>query len=223
MSISPSAIEKSAARPASRGSLFIISAPSGGGKTSLTLAVIKRLEARGISTLPSVSYTTRAARAAERNGVDYHFIDDARFSQMIKQGDFLEFANVFGRHYGTGHSRTEVLLARGHNLVLDIDWQGARQVRALIPESVGIFILPPSLEILEQRLRSRGQDDGATVKLRMDAARLEMAHYAEYDYLVVNDDFERALGELEAIFVANRLKNAIQQARHADLIKQLVR
>ena len=223
MSISPLAIDSSVVLPSGRGSLFIISAPSGGGKTSLTKAVIKRLDERGFSTLPSVSYTTRAAREGETNGEHYHFIDDSRFSEMIRQGDFLEHANVFGRHYGTGHSRTEVLLARGHDLILDIDWQGARQVRALIPESIGIFILPPSLEVLEGRLSARGQDDAAEVKNRMDAARLEMSHYDEYDYLIVNDDFERALGELEAIFVANRLKSGAQKSRHAELIEALVR
>lgn len=206
----------------SSGGLFIVSAPSGGGKTSLTRTAIERLGALGLRTEISVSYTTRAPRPGEQNGVHYHFVDEARFKDMIAAGDFLEHAEVFGRRYGTGRSRTLDLLAQDCDVILDIDWQGGRQVRAQMPEAISLFILPPSLEELERRLRGRGQDDEATVQKRMAAARAEMSHYAEYDYLIVNDDFERALGDLLAVFRSRRLGRTAQAARHAGLIASLL-
>ena len=205
-----------------RGRLFVISAPSGGGKTSLTRALVPRLHARGHEAAISVSYTTRAARAGEQDGVHYHFIDEARFLAMIEAGEFLEHAQVFGRRYGTGRAATEAQLARGVDLMLDIDWQGAQQVRSQSQEVISVFILPPSVEELRRRLQGRGQDDAETVESRMAEARAEMSHYKEYDYLVVNQDFEQALDELAALFIAPRLGLAPQSARHRGLIGTLL-
>lgn len=204
------------------GTLWIVSAPSGGGKTSLTRALIQRLAARGWPAEISVSYTTRAPRAGEQADVHYHFIDEPDFLRMIEQGDFLEHAEVFGQHYGTGLSKTKQLLGEGIDVVLDIDWQGARQIRARRSDVQSVFILPPSAPELERRLRARGQDDDSVIARRMRAARSEMAHHAEYDYLIVNRDFDVALAELEAIFIARRLRGATQQARHEALIRSLL-
>lgn len=205
-----------------RGNLFIVSAPSGGGKTSLTRAALARLSARGQQAAISVSYTTRAPRPGEEDGVHYHFVDESRFVEMIERTELLEHAHVFGRRYGTGRDKTEELLARGLDVMLDIDWQGAQQVRKLLPEARSVFILPPSSEELERRLRGRGQDDDATIQKRMAAAKAEMSHYAEYDFLIVNEDFERALEELTALFLAPRLAVASQAGRHAALIGSLL-
>jgi guanylate kinase len=206
----------------SRGRLFIVSAPSGGGKTSLTRAAMERLARRGIEVVFSVSTTTRAPRPGEQDGVHYHFVDDAAFVAMIGRGEFLEHADVFGKRYGTSRDRTLAALDAGRDMVLDIDWQGARQVKALMPEAIGIFILPPSLAELERRLRGRGSDDDATIARRMVAARAEMSHYAEYDYLVVNESFETALDDLTALFLAKRLERPGQAERHAVLIRDLL-
>ncbi|MDD3764162.1 MAG: guanylate kinase [Nevskiales bacterium] len=215
----------------SDGSLFIVSAPSGGGKTSLTRALLARSEARGVATCVSVSYTTRAPRVGEQDGVHYHFVDEAQFVSMIEQGAFLEHAHVFGRRYGTGREATEQLLASGKDVILDIDWQGAQQVRGNRPETLSIFILPPSRAELERRLRQRGQDDEATVLQRMAEARDEMSHYSEYDFVLVNDQFERALDELEAIFIeartgwtarTDKLRTPAQAAAHRALISALL-
>lgn len=190
-----------------RGGLFILSAPSGAGKTSLLRALIARHGRLAFS----VSYTTRAPRPGEVSGRDYHFIDRARFEAMRKAGDFLESAWVFGNGYGTGVEDVERLRAAGRDVVLEIDWQGARQVRARIPEVVSVFILPPSRQILRTRLTGRGTDTEATIERRMAAASEEMAHWREYDYVIVNDDFERALGELEGIFAGHG--SAVHRAR----------
>ncbi|MEQ1439845.1 guanylate kinase [Fontimonas sp. SYSU GA230001] len=206
----------------SQGNLFIVSAPSGGGKTSLTRALLPRLDESGIRAVISVSYTTRAPRKGEDEGVHYHFIDDGRFVEMVERGEFLEHAEVFGRRYGTARPRTEQLLHDGCDVILDIDWQGARQVRAQMPGAQSIFILPPSLEELERRLRTRSQDDDETIARRMRAAREEMSHFDEYDYLVVNDDFDRALRELAAVFVAGRVRREGQRQRLAPLIDRLL-
>lgn len=205
-----------------RGNLFIVSAPSGGGKTSLTRALLGRLAERGQEAAISVSYTTRGPRAGEQEGVHYHFVDEPRFLAMIERDDLLEHAHVFGRRYGTGRGNTVELLARGVDLMLDIDWQGARQVRKLMPEVRSVFILPPSSQELERRLRGRGQDDDATIQGRMAAAKAEMSHYAEYDFLIVNEDFDRALEELTALFLAPRLARERQAGRHSDLIHALL-
>ena len=203
------------------GSLWIVSAPSGGGKTSLSRALVERLNQRGIASAISVSYTTRAPRAGEEHGSHYHFVDEARFLTMVAAGEFLEHAEVFGRRYGTGLAETERLLAAGTELLLDIDWQGARQVRARRPDAQGVFILPPSAAELERRLHGRGQDDPKVIAARMEAAHAEMVHYKEYDYLIVNDSFDHALEELQALILARRLGLPAQQARHAGLIREL--
>lgn len=204
------------------GTLWIVSAPSGGGKTSLTRALVQRLAASGWPAEISVSYTTRAPRPGEQEDVHYHFVDEATFLRMIEHGDFLEHAEVFGKHYGTGLSKTKHLLGEGIDVILDIDWQGARQIRARRSDVQSVFILPPSAEELERRLRNRGQDDDRVIAARMDAARAEMSHHAEYDFLIVNREFDRALAEMEAIFVARRLRGATQQARHEALIRALL-
>ena len=204
------------------GTLWIVSAPSGGGKTSLTRALIDRLARRGVAAAISVSYTTRAPRAGEQPGVHYHFVDEAEFLRMAAAGEFLEHAEVFGRRYGTGRAETERLLACGTEVLLDIDWQGARQVKALRPGTPGVFILPPSAAELERRLHGRGQDDAAVIARRMAAAQAEMVHYGEYDHLIVNDSFDHALDDLAALVLARRLALAPQQARYARLIKELL-
>lgn len=214
------------------GRLFIFSAPSGGGKTSLTRALVPLLEQQGARACISVSYTTRAPRPGEQDGVHYHFVDEPRFMAMIERGEFLEHAHVFGRRYGTGRARTEALLAEGTDVFLDIDWQGARQVKALRPDAVGIFILPPSREELERRLRGRGQDSAAVIAQRMAEAQSEMSHYPAYDFLVVNAVFEEALSELAVIVGEARqgqwsdkslnLKLDQQVSRHQNLLRDLM-
>jgi len=204
------------------GTLWIVSAPSGGGKTSLTRALVPRLTDRGWPAEISVSYTTRPARPGETDGVHYHFVNEATFAAMVEHGDFLEHAEVFGHHYGTALSRTKQLLGGGTDVILDIDWQGARQIRARRSDVQSVFILPPSADELRRRLSSRGQDSDEVIDRRMREARAEMVHHAEYDYLLVNRSFDRALDELESIFVARRLRGATQQARHETLIASLL-
>ena len=169
-----------------------------------------------------MSYTTRAKRPGEHEGEHYHYVDAATFGRMVDQGEFLEHAEVFGRHYGTGLSRTKQLLHAGTDVILDIDWQGARQIRARRSDCQSVFILPPSAGELERRLRARAQDSDETIAQRMAEARSEMSHYAEYDCLIVNDQFEHALGQLAAIFIARRLRTTVQQARYAPLIEDLL-
>lgn len=205
-----------------RGHLFIVSAPSGGGKTSLTRALVPRLAQRGHEAAISISFTTREPRPGEQDGVHYCFVDASTFVAMIERGEFLEHAEVFGRRYGTGGAKTEELLREGIDVILDIDWQGAQQVRKRVPDTRSIFILPPSAQELERRLRGRGQDGDATIATRMAAARSEMSHYAEYESLIVNQDFERALADLEALFLAPRLARAEQATRYAGLIRSLL-
>jgi guanylate kinase len=215
-----------------RGNLFIVSAPSGGGKTSLTRALLPGLAERGIPAQISVSYTTRAPRPGEQDGVHYHFVSPPAFEQMIERGEFLEHAEVYGRRYGTGRARTMEMLDAGTDVILDIDWQGARQVRERVSGAIGIFILPPSRIELERRLRSRAQDSDATILARMAEAHAEMEHHGEYDYLVVNQDFEHALADLAAIFSSARegrespqsqaLAREAQARRHSALIAQLL-
>lgn len=186
--------------PTTRGRLYVISAPSGAGKTSLTHAVIDRLAANGRSLRFSVSYTTRQPRGKERDGVDYHFVSEAVFRKMIERGEFLEHAQVFDRYYGTGRAVTEEMLVAGHDVVLDIDWQGAQQVRAATRDVTSIFIMPPSLDELEHRLRARAMEDDMAIIRRLAEAEEEIAHSSEYDYTVVNDDFETATSELLKLF-----------------------
>ena len=178
---------------------MILSAPSGAGKTTLAHALAKRLAAQGESLAFSVSYTTRAPRPGEQDGRDYHFVDDARFEAMVADGEFLEHAGVFGKRYGTGRAATEAMLRSHHWVVLDIDWQGARQVREHWPNVLSVFIQPPSVAELERRLRTRGQDSEDTIRARIEQAEAELSHAPEFDVCVVNDDLERALDELELV------------------------
>ena len=181
------------------GDLFIVSAPSGAGKTSLTRAAVEQLNADGVPSAISVSYTTRAPRPGEQDGVHYHFVSPEAFAGMAARGEFLEHAEVFGRRYGTGREASEAQRAAGRHLILDIDWQGGRQVRSREPAAVGIYIVPPSREELERRLRARAQDTDAVIAVRMQRARDEMSHLSEYKYLIINRNFEEALSELMAL------------------------
>lgn len=193
------------------GQLFIVSAPSGAGKTSLVHALLGQLADIGVS----VSHTTRRIRPGEVQGRDYHFVDIEAFREMIAHDDFLEHALVFGNYYGTSRSGVVAALASGRDLVLEIDWQGARRIRELVPDAVSVFIMPPSLEELRRRLEGRGKDDPDTIARRMEAARQEMSHFDEYQYLIVNDDFERARDDLAAVVRAARLATPRQQAAGA--------
>ncbi len=202
----------------SSGTLYIVSAPSGAGKTSLVKALIDADNSIQVS----VSHTTRAMRPGEVHGVNYHFVEHDEFKLMIEQGDFLEQAEVFGNFYGTSRSALQQTLDQGHDLILEIDWQGAQQVRKLMPEARSIFILPPTQEALRQRLTNRGQDSDEIIEGRMREAVSEMSHYDEYDFVIINDDFATALEDLKAVFRANRLLQANQQQRHGQLLKQLL-
>lgn len=204
------------------GGLFVVSAPSGGGKTSLTRASVEQLGKAGITAEISVSYTTRAPRLGEQEGVHYHFIEADAFKAMAARGEFLEHAEIYGQHYGTARTRTEALRAEGRDVILDIDWQGARQIKQQVPDAIGIFILPPSITKLEQRLRARKQDSEEAIARRMAQARAEMAHYKEYEYVIVNKDFEQAMGELVSVFVTRRLRRSSQEMRHKALIAKLL-
>jgi len=183
-----------------KGKLFVITAPSGAGKTSLIEAVMRDDPSLKIS----VSYTTRAPRKGEKDGVDYHFVDQATFLEMKARGEFLESAEVHGNHYGTGKQVILDAVKRGDDLILEIDWQGAQQVRKLYPGCIGIFILPPSVEELERRMRTRGQDSDAVIRQRLDNAREELAHKDEFKYRIINKDFETARRELAKIIQNER-------------------
>ena len=202
----------------SSGTLYIVSAPSGAGKTSLVTALIKD----DTNVRVSVSHTTRAMRPGEEHGVNYHFVVHEEFKALIAQGDFLEHAEVFGNFYGTSRSALQETLDQGYDLILELDWQGAQQVRMLMPEARSIFILPPSQEALRQRLDGRGQDSEEIIAGRMKEAVSEMVHYDEYEYVIINDDFDVALDELKAVFKANRLLLKKQQQRHGGLLKELL-
>lgn len=191
------------------GTLIIVSAPSGAGKTSLLKALVDADPAVGVS----VSHTTRPMRPGEQDGVDYHFVDETTFLQMSGEGGFLEHAQVFGNYYGTAEATVRDRLAQGQDVVLEIDWQGARQVRERIAGTLSIFILPPNPQALHDRLSARGQDSEEVIARRMGDAKNEMSHYAEFDYLIVNDDFDQALGELQAVLTASRLTQAAQAVR----------
>ncbi len=202
----------------SQGTLFIVSAPSGAGKTSL----LKRLREELEGVVISVSHTTRPKRPGEVEGKDYFFVSRETFEAMLTQDAFLEHARVFDHYYGTSRHQVVENLERGLDVILEIDWQGARQVREKIPGSRSVFILPPSLEVLEKRLRTRAQDSEETIARRMRDARSEMSHYDEYDYLVVNDDFETALGELKSILIADRLRLERQRRRLGPVLENLL-
>jgi guanylate kinase len=198
--------------------LFIVSAPSGAGKTSLLRELVPADE----RLVMSVSHATRAMRPGEEDGVHYHFVSVDRFEELVEQGAFLEHARVFDNYYGTSEAAVRHQLAAGRDVVLEIDWQGARQVRQRFPEAVSIFIAPPSIDALRARLSGRGQDSAAVVDRRMADARSELEHYPEYDYLVVNDDFATALVELRAIVTAERLREPRQSVRFAGALAAML-
>lgn len=200
------------------GSLFIVAAPSGAGKTSLVRALVKQDPHVRLS----VSHTTRPARASEKDGEDYFFVSKDIFSKMREVGDFLESATVFDHSYATSAAAVHHQLHAGNDVILEIDWQGAQQVRKNFPDSSSIFILPPSKHALEQRLRGRGQDDETTISRRMRDAESEMSHYVEFDFLIVNDDFDHALASLTAIVVASRHNLAVQQLNYSTLLADLL-
>jgi guanylate kinase len=203
-----------------QGTLYIISAPSGAGKSSLIQALLKTQPL--CETQVSVSHTTRASRPGEHHGEHYFFVSKDEFHQMIEQDMFLEYAKVFGNYYGTSCSAIKQVLSTGIDVFLNIDWQGAQQIRAQMPKARSIFILPPSKEELDRRLRSRGQDTEEVIAKRMAQAIAEIMHYAEYDYLIVNDDFDLALSDLETIIRAERLRSSRQLLRHDALIRNLL-
>jgi guanylate kinase len=199
------------------GNLFVVAAPSGAGKTSLTRALLEREPGIALS----VSYTTRPPRPGERDGVDYHFVTPERFRAHQDAGEFLEYAQVHGNWYATGATWLKAQVESGQDVLLEIDWQGARQVRKLVPESVHIFVLPPSLLSLEERLLRRGQDDQDTIARRVKAARTEMRHCDEFDYVIINQEFASAVDDLAAIVRAARLRSEPQRVRHRALLTQL--
>ncbi|HNV82989.1 MAG TPA: guanylate kinase [Arenimonas sp.] len=201
-----------------RGTLYIVAAPSGAGKSSLVNAVLSR--ETGIAL--SISFTSRKARPGERHAQHYHFISKEEFETMIANGDFFEHALVHGDYKGTAKQSVEPQLAAGKDVLLEIDWQGARQVREKLPDAISIFILPPSKEALETRMRNRGQDSEQVIAQRLANAREEMSHYNEFDYVIVNEHFDAAVSELRAIFQAQRLKCPAQQERHSALIGHLL-
>jgi guanylate kinase len=199
------------------GSLFVISAPSGAGKTTL----VKLLLERDAGVIHSVSYTTRAPRPGEQDGREYNFVDVARFSAMRDRGEFLEWAEVHGNYYGTSRVWLEAQMQAGRDTLLEIDWQGAQQVRRLFPSAVAIFILPPSIAELEKRLRNRGQDGEEVIRRRVAAALGEMRHIGEFDFAIINNDLQVALNELGVIVRAARLRVASQRAREPEMFHSI--
>lgn len=200
------------------GTLYVVSAPSGAGKTSLIRALLQSAE----NVVMSVSHTTRVQRENEREGVDYHFVKEPEFKALIAEDCFLEYACVFKCYYGTSKQWVLDQLHAGLDVILEIDWQGAQQIRALMPESVSIYILPPSLEALQARLINRQQDDQKTIDYRMSEAKKESLHYREYDYLLINDEFNSTLRALDSIIMARRCRTVVQVEKHKQLILSLL-
>ncbi len=198
--------------------LYVLSAPSGAGKTSLVRAACEKLSDVAVS----VSHTTRPRRPADVDGVDYHFVEEAQFLDMIGRGEFLEHARVFDNLYGTSQQVVEQMLALGTDVILEIDWQGADQVRRLMPDACGVFIVPPSKEVLEKRLRGRASDSDEVIDRRMRDAVEDMRHFSNYDYVIINDDFDRALDELCAIILARRVKTGRQSTVNRQLLSALL-
>ncbi len=201
-----------------RGTLYIVAAPSGAGKSSIVNAVL----ARDPNIALSISFTSRKPRPGERHAQHYNFVDEAQFQRMIDAGDLFEYARVFEDWKGTARQSVEPLMAQGRDVLLEIDWQGARQVRSKVPDAVSVYILPPSRATLEQRLRARGQDSEETIARRLAAAREEISHYSEFDYIIVNEDFATAVAEMCSIFTASRLRRDAQIARHSSLLQALL-
>ena len=200
------------------GKLYIVAAPSGAGKSSIVNACL----ARDPNICLSISFTSRQPRPGERHAEHYHFVEAAEFERMVAAGDFFEHARVHGDWKGTARQSVEPQLAAGRDVLLEIDWQGALQVRDQVPDAVSVFILPPSRQALEQRMRSRGQDSEEVIRRRLAAAREEMSHYDEFDYVIVNEHFATAVDEMCAIFIASRLRREAQAQRHAGLIATLL-
>jgi guanylate kinase len=200
------------------GQLFIVAAPSGGGKTSLVQGLVKTIPNIEIS----VSHTTRDQRPGEVEGVHYFFISHDKFERMVHNQEFVEHALVYGQHYGTSRQQIQKRLDQGIDVVLDIDWQGAQQLKTLFKNAISIFILPPSLDALKQRLTERARDKEAVIRERMTKARDEITHYDEFDYLIINEVFETALHELQAIVVGQRLRSSIQAKKHEQLLSLLI-
>ena len=201
-----------------RGTLFIVAAPSGAGKSSIVNAVL----ARDPNICLSISFTSRKPRPGERHAEHYHFVSKEEFEAMVAAGDFFEHALVHGDWKGSARQSVEPQLASGKDVLLEIDWQGARQVREKVPDAVSVFILPPSRQALEQRMRNRGQDSEEVIAQRLAAAREEMSHYGEFDFVIVNEDFQTAVNEMCSIFIASRVRKDQQVARHARLITALL-
>jgi len=204
--------------PQQRGTLFIVAAPSGAGKSSMVNAVLAREPGIALS----ISYTSRAPRPGERHAQHYHFVSKPEFEAMIAAGDFFESALVHGDYKGTARQSVEPQLAAGKDVLLEIDWQGARQVRAKIPDAVSVFILPPSTDALEMRMRNRGQDSEPVIAQRLAAAKDEMSHVPEFDYWIVNEHFDAAANELRSIFLAHRLRREAQAIRQGELLARLL-
>lgn len=202
----------------SKGILYTVSAPSGAGKTSLVNALVES----NPEVCVSVSHTTRAKRPGEENGVDYHFTSHEQFESMLQESAFLEHAWVFGNLYGTSQQWVEQTLNAGIDVILEIDWQGAEQVRRLMPGTVSVFILPPSLACLRKRLTGRGQDDPEVIAARMEEAINEISHYVEADYLIINDDFTTALAQFQALITSQHLCQLFQAERHRELLTELL-
>jgi guanylate kinase len=200
------------------GNLIIVAAPSGGGKTSLVKELVNALDNIEVS----ISHTTRKMRPGEKDAVDYFFIQQQQFVEMIKTNAFIEYAEVFKHYYGTSVAQINVRLQAGIDVVLDIDWQGAQQIKHIFPDAVSVFILPPSLEVLQQRLFDRRQDKQEVIDARMQQAQDELSHFAEFDYLIINDDFAKAARELQAIVIANRLRRVRQQSLQRKLLSFLL-
>ena len=201
-----------------RGTLFTVAAPSGAGKTSLVKALVSSIESLTVS----VSYTTRPCRPGEKNGVNYHFVSDSEFEELVKKNAFLEHAKVFGYHYGTSAEWVEDALQQGKDIILEIDWQGVAQIKQLFPRSVRIFILPPSIAALKERLATRGQDEIEVINHRVAKAKGEIVHYAESDFLVVNDDFELTLEALKMVVESRELPTLQDKDKNQALAKQLI-
>jgi guanylate kinase len=200
------------------GTLFIIAAPSGAGKTSLIKSILSEVDNLDVS----ISYTTRKARTDEKEGEAYFFVDESEFKELINNNHFLEYAKVFDNYYGTSKEWVEKEMLTGRNFILEIDWQGAQQVKSQLRNSVGIFILPPDYHTLRERLVDRQNDDQETIDRRMNAAREEMSHYKEFDYIVINDDFEHALAEIKCIISATNLGRCRQSTFYSDFVGEIM-
>jgi guanylate kinase len=198
--------------------LFVVAAPSGGGKTSLISALLDEDE----RTRLSVSHTTRPPRPGEQDGVHYHFVDEFTFLDLVSQDAFLEHARVFDYRYGTGRQSVEQQLASGHDVILDIDWQGARQIRKAFPSCCSIFIIPPSLEVLRQRLTGRGQDSESVIQRRMRDAQAEISHWTEFDFLIINDNFDEALADLHSIIRSGHLSRPLNMRQLREILAELL-